>query len=42
MIATDKSPGRADKAWGEELAYPDWIRRLLPAVHDGCTAVEKV
>jgi deazaflavin-dependent oxidoreductase (nitroreductase family) len=41
MTATDKSPGRAATAWGEELAYPDWIRQLLPAVHDGCTAVNK-
>ena len=28
-------------AWGEGLAYPEWLTRLLPAVHDGFTAVNK-
>ena len=31
----------AEDGWGEGLAYPDWIAELLPAVHDGFTAVNK-
>jgi deazaflavin-dependent oxidoreductase (nitroreductase family) len=29
------------EAWGEELAYPEWIRDVLPAVHDGFMWVNK-
>ncbi|MGA2512450.1 MAG: nitroreductase/quinone reductase family protein [Candidatus Limnocylindrales bacterium] len=29
------------EAWGEGLAYPERVRRFLPAVHDGFTAVNK-
>jgi deazaflavin-dependent oxidoreductase (nitroreductase family) len=28
-------------AWGEGLAYPDWLTRILPAAHKGFTAVNK-
>lgn len=28
-------------AWGEGLGYPEWMQALLPAVHDGFTAVNK-
>jgi deazaflavin-dependent oxidoreductase (nitroreductase family) len=40
------SPGPAaagprTDAWGEGLGYPDWIQQLLPAAHDGFTAVNK-
>ena len=28
-------------AWGEGLAYPEWIRAMLPALHDGFTVVNK-
>ena len=41
MTVSGKTAGRTDTAWGEGLAYPDWIRRLLPAVHDGFTAANK-
>jgi deazaflavin-dependent oxidoreductase (nitroreductase family) len=27
--------------WGEGLSYPEWMTRLLPAVHRGFTAVNK-
>jgi deazaflavin-dependent oxidoreductase (nitroreductase family) len=41
-MTTDGKPvDRATTAWGEGLAYPDWIRQLLPAVHDGFIAVNK-
>jgi deazaflavin-dependent oxidoreductase (nitroreductase family) len=33
--------GPAVGAWGEGLAYPEWIRDLLPALHDGFTALNK-
>ena len=33
--------GRPGGTWGEGLAYPEWILRLLPAVHDGFTAVNR-
>jgi deazaflavin-dependent oxidoreductase (nitroreductase family) len=33
--------GAAAAAWGEGLAYPEWIQGLLPALHDGFTAVNK-
>ncbi len=28
-------------AWGDELAYPDWIRRVLPAMHDAFIGVNR-
>jgi hypothetical protein len=28
----DRPP--VEQAWGEGLAYPEWIRRAPPAVHD--------
>ena len=28
-------------AWGEGLAYPEWIRRILPAAHGGFTALNR-
>jgi deazaflavin-dependent oxidoreductase (nitroreductase family) len=27
--------------WGEGLAYPEWMQRLLPALHDGFTTFNK-
>ena len=40
--AHDQPEGdRGTDAWGEGLAYPEWIAKLLPAVHDGFTAVNK-
>jgi deazaflavin-dependent oxidoreductase (nitroreductase family) len=27
--------------WGEGLGYPEWMQQLLPALHDGFTAVNK-
>jgi deazaflavin-dependent oxidoreductase (nitroreductase family) len=27
--------------WGADLPYPDWVRGLLPAVHDGFTVMNK-
>jgi deazaflavin-dependent oxidoreductase (nitroreductase family) len=33
--------GPTASSWGEGLAYPDWMTRLLPAVHDGFTAVNR-
>jgi deazaflavin-dependent oxidoreductase (nitroreductase family) len=33
--------GAAAAAWGEGLAYPEWIQGLLPAVHDCFTAMNK-
>jgi deazaflavin-dependent oxidoreductase (nitroreductase family) len=41
MTITDKSTGRAAKAWGEGLTYPEPIRKLLPAVHDAFTVANK-
>jgi deazaflavin-dependent oxidoreductase (nitroreductase family) len=41
MTDSGQTPGRPDTAWGEGLAYPDWIRQLLPAVHDVFTVVNK-
>jgi len=35
--ASDSGP----VAWGEGLAYPEWVQGLLPAVHDGFKAVNK-
>jgi len=29
------------EAWGEGLAYPDWMAELLPVVHEGFTAFNK-
>jgi deazaflavin-dependent oxidoreductase (nitroreductase family) len=34
-------PGAVAPAWGEGLAYPESVQRLLPAVHEGFTAVNK-
>jgi len=28
-------------AWGEGLAYPDWMAQFLPALHDGFNGVNK-
>ena len=40
--ARSATPGRAGaEPWGEGLAYPKWIARVLPAVHDGFMAVNK-
>jgi deazaflavin-dependent oxidoreductase (nitroreductase family) len=33
--------GSAAVAWGEGLAYPDWVHGLLPSVHRGFNAVNK-
>ena len=33
--------GAATAAWGQGLAYPEWIERLLPAVHGGFNAANK-
>lgn len=37
----DNREAAASQAWGEGLAYPEWMRRLLPALHDGFNAVNK-
>ena len=39
--AVSPGAGPAAGAWGDGLAYPEWISRVLPAVHDGFTAVNK-
>jgi len=43
--ATDAARGAAQGAetgnWGADLAYPDWVRGLLPAVHDGFNVMNK-
>lgn len=31
----------APPAWGEGLAYPEWMRQFLPALHDGFNKVNK-
>jgi deazaflavin-dependent oxidoreductase (nitroreductase family) len=50
MSSDDRNPSHAAGSagenstaatWGEGLAYPEWMMRLLPAVHDGFTAVNK-
>ena len=37
--AAPRPPER--ERWGEGLAYPEWMQHLLPAVHDGFTAMNK-
>ena len=43
--ATDAARGAEQGAetgnWGADLAYPDWVRGLLPAVHDGFNVMNK-
>jgi deazaflavin-dependent oxidoreductase (nitroreductase family) len=35
-------PGARSDAWGQGLAaYPDWVQRYLPALHDGFNALNK-
>lgn len=31
----------ADAAWGEGLAYPEWMLKFLPALHDGFNTANK-
>jgi deazaflavin-dependent oxidoreductase (nitroreductase family) len=41
QVAGLRNTGPAAGAWGEGLAYPEWIQEFLPALHDGFTAVNK-
>jgi deazaflavin-dependent oxidoreductase (nitroreductase family) len=50
MSSDDRNTGQAAGSagakstaatWGEGLSYPEWMTRLLPAVHDVFTAVNK-
>jgi deazaflavin-dependent oxidoreductase (nitroreductase family) len=49
MAKVKRAPSRAAGApadspagnWGEGLGYPEWMQQLLPALHDGFTAVNK-
>ena len=39
--AGSAAAGPTALSWGEGLSYPEWMTRLLPAVHDGFIAVNK-
>ncbi|MFI5258484.1 MAG: nitroreductase/quinone reductase family protein [Candidatus Limnocylindrales bacterium] len=39
--ASGSTGSRETAAWGEGLAYPDWVRPCLPALHEAFTSVNK-